>query len=146
MYVCLCQQSVIGLEFSHTTLPKTFYVDVQSTSLYRTFQSEHIQLSKSGCKRSSAAIGASGSIRRRSTEQYHSRPRCIFVRTICFGNFKRSQTKAFLVQWKRVFTCLEGSDGAVVRTLRTEHCFVTCDDVLTFFAVPKTTANYFLWN
>ena len=32
--------------------------------------------------------------------------------------------------------CSEG-DSAVVRTLRTEHCFVTCDAVLIFFAVPK---------
>ena len=39
-------------------------------------------------------------------------------------------------------------DGAVVRASRTEHCFVTCDVVLMFFAVPKTTVNYFLrnWN
>ena len=44
------------------------------------------------------------------------------------------------------FPLVSEGDGAVVRTLRTEHCFVTCDNVLTFFAVPKTTANYFLWN
>ena len=41
------------------------------------------------------------------------------------------------------FSLVSERDGAVVRTLRTEHCFVTCDTVLMFFAVPKTTANYF---
>ena len=42
------------------------------------------------------------SIRRRSTDQYHSRPKRIFVRTMCFGKAKRSQTKAFSVQWRKV--------------------------------------------
>ena len=46
------------------------------------------------------------------------------------------------------FSLVSDGDGAVVRALRTEHCFVTCDAVLMFFAVPKTTVNYFLrnWN
>ena len=46
------------------------------------------------------------------------------------------------------FPLVSEGDGAVVRALRTEHCFVTCDAVLMFFAVPKTTVNYFLrnWN
>ena len=69
------------------------------------------------------------SIRRRSTDQYHSRPKRIFVRTMCFGKAKRTQTKAFSVQWRKVSPLF---DGAVVRALRTEHCFVTWDTVLMF--------------
>ena len=42
------------------------------------------------------------------------------------------------------FPLVSEGDGAVVRTLRTEHCFVTCVAVLMFFAIPKTTANYFV--
>ena len=79
------------------------------------------------------------SIRRRSTDQYHSHPKRIFVRTMCFGKAKRTQTKAFSVQWRKVSPLF---DGAVVRALRTEHCFVTCDAVLIFFAVPKTTFKF----
>ena len=41
------------------------------------------------------------------------------------------------------FLLVSAGDGAVVRTLRTKHCLVTCDAVLIFFAVPKTKANYF---
>ena len=41
------------------------------------------------------------------------------------------------------FPLVSEGDGAVVRASRTEHCFVTCDVVLMFFAVPKTTVNYF---
>ena len=44
------------------------------------------------------------------------------------------------------FHLVSEGDGAVVRALHTEHCFVTCDAVLMFFAVPKTTVNYFLRN
>ena len=62
---------------------------------------------------------------------------------MCFGKVKRSQTKAFL---EKGFPLVSAGEGAVGRTLRTEHCFVACDAVLMFFAIPKTRANYFLWN
>ena len=39
------------------------------------------------------------------------------------------------------FPLVSEGDGAVVRALHTEHCFVTCDVVLVFFAVPKTTVR-----
>ena len=38
----------------------------------------------------------------RSTDQYHSPPKRIFFRTMCFGKAKLSQTKAFSVQWRKV--------------------------------------------
>ena len=76
-------------------------------------------------------------------ENYHSRPKRFFVRTVCFGKVTRSQTKAFL---EKGFPLVSAGDGAaaVVRTFRTDHCFVTCNAVLTFFAVPKTAAQFFL--
>ena len=57
------------------------------------------------------------------------------------------QTKSnegFLDQLEKAFPLVLEGDGAVVGALRTEHCFVTCDAVLIFFAVAKTTVNYFL--
>ena len=63
----------------------------------------------------------------------------------------QGQTKSnegFLGPMEKGFPLVSEGDGAVVRTLRTEHWFVTYDTVLMFFAVPKTTVNYFLrnWN
>ena len=64
----------------------------------------------------------------------------------------QGQTKSnegFLGPMEKGFPLVSEGDDAVVRALRTEHCFVTCDVVLMFFAVPKTTVNnYFLrnWN
>ena len=88
--------------FSHTTQPKTFYVDLLVLHAAVHFQSEHIQLSKSGCKRSSAAIRAAkvSDVDQR-TNTIHVRS-AFFVRKMCFGKAKRSQTKAFSVQWRKV--------------------------------------------
>ena len=63
----------------------------------------------------------------------------------------QGQTKSnegFLGPMVKGFPLVSEGDGAVVRASRTEHCFVTGDAVLMFFAVPKTTVNYFLrnWN
>ena len=63
----------------------------------------------------------------------------------------QGQTKSnegLLCPMEKGFALVSEGDGAVVRALRTEHCFVTCDAVLMFFAVPKTPVNYFLrnWN
>ena len=112
------------------------------------FQSEHVQLPKSGCKRSWAAIGAcETSVRVDRTD--HLRPKRIFLRKMSFAKVKRNQTKSnegFLGPMEKGFPLVSEGDGTVVRILRTAHCFVTCDAVLMFFAVPKKTANYFLWN
>ena len=35
------------------------------------------------------------------------------------------------------FPLVSEGDGAVVKAVRAEHWFVTCDVVLMFFAVPK---------
>ena len=53
--------------------------------------------------------------------------------------FWQSQTKSnegFLGPMEKGFLLVSEGDGAVVRALRTEHCFVTCDAVLMFFDVP----------
>ena len=122
-------------------------VDLLHTAVH--FQSEHMQLSKSGCKRSSAAIGACKSTRQTSIDgpipftseaHFHSHD------VLWQGQTKSNE--GFLGPMEKGFPLVSEGVGAVVRTLRTEHCFVTCDAVLMFFAVPKTTVNYFLrnWN
>ena len=63
----------------------------------------------------------------------------------------QGQTKSnegFLGPMENGFPLVSEGDGAVVRALRSEHCFATCDAVLMFFAVLKTTVNYFVrnWN
>ena len=91
--------------------------------------------------RRSAAIGACKSIRRRSTDPIHLRSAFFFARCALArpNEVKRRLPRS---NGERCPLVSEG-DGAVVRALRTEHCFVTCYAVLMFFAVPKTTVNFF---
>ena len=86
----------------------------------------------------------------RRTNTIHVRSAFSFAR--CAFNFNwQGQTKSnegFLGPMEKGFPLVSEGDGAVVGALRTEHRFVTCDVVLMFFAVPKTTVNFFLrnWN
>ena len=105
----------------HTTQPKTFYVDLQSTSHCRTFRSEHIQLSKSVCKRSSAAIGTLQKYQTSIdgpipfTSEAHFRSHDVLLQ----GQTKSNE--GFLGPMEKGFPLVSEGDGAVVRALRTEY-------------------------
>ena len=89
------------------TRPKTFFVDLQSTSHYRTYSIGTHTTVKVGLQEVVGAIGACESItiRRRSTGQNHSRPKRIFLSHDVLCNLfkvKRKQKKALVVQGIRV--------------------------------------------
>ena len=48
----------------------------------------------------------------------------------------QGQTKSNEAFLEKSLPLVSAGDGAVGRTLRTEHCFVTCDAVLMIFAIP----------
>ena len=80
----------------------------------------------------------------RRTNTIHVRSAFSFAQCALGGQTKSN--KGFLGPMEKGFPLVSECDGAVVRTLRTEHCLVTCDAVPMFFAVTKTTVNYFLQN
>ena len=135
-------------QFSHTTQPKAFYVDLQSTSHCRTFS---IGTHTTVKVRLQEIVGSDRSLQKYQTSIDGPIPFTSEAHFRSHDVLWQGQTKSnegFLGPMEKGFPLVSEGDGAVVRALRTQHCFVTCDAVLIFFAVPKTTVNYFLrnWN
>ena len=116
------------------------------------FQSEHIQLSEK--VRLQEIVGSDRSLQRYQTSIDGPIP----VPFTSEAHFRSNN-----VLWQGQTKSNEGFLGPMEKgsplfrkvmalwsepKLGTEHCFVTCVAVLMFFAVPKTTVNYFLrnWN
>ena len=85
-----------GLEFFSYNATKDLLCrsTVQSTSHCRTFSIGTHTTVKVRLQEIVAVIGACESVRRRSTDQYHSPPKRIFFRTMCFGKAKRRLSRS----------------------------------------------------
>ena len=124
----------------------TFVVDLQSTTHCRTFS---IGTHTTVKVRMRNIVGSDRTLKKCQlsideaipfTSEGHFRSHDVLWQ----GQIKSNE--GFLGPMEKGFPLVLEGDGAVVITLRTEHCFVTCDAVLMFFAVPKEkkTADYFL--
>ena len=94
-----CQNPMRGVAYSCS-----YVLLLLSTSHCRTFS---IGTHTTVKVRLQEIVGSDRSLQKYQTSidgpiQHHSRPKNIFVRTMCFGKAKRSQTKAFSVQWRKV--------------------------------------------